>query len=535
MSNYKSNFNKKYTFGSNNGQTNTNNVDNNTPTPAAAANASSNSNSGYQGNNGNNGNQGNHGGYNNHGNHGNHGGYNNHGNHGGYNNHGNYANSGGNGGNGGRPRIRNIRSNDRSAIDEENNIKFDSNMTDLLEKDDIVCSPEVFEKECDSFDSMGGDDGLKEKLLMGVYAYGFESPSKIQGLAIPQIISGKEILAQSQAGTGKTGAFVISALQLIDETQNVPQAIILSPTNELANQTYVVARSLGNYMKEMNYSFTVGGCSRDNNIRELGGSKKNDAVSQLIVATPGRLKDLLTSFPALFDHIKLLIIDECDELLSGTFKDELRIIISGLPSTMQICLFSATVTKDVVALADLILKNPVKILIKKEKITLKNIKQTYVDIANPKDKIDVLIDMLAILPTQQFIVYVNSKRNAEWLKEQLENEDFSVMTINSSNSKADRAEIVRNFKNGQAKCLISTDLLARGIDIQQLSLVINYDLPRQDNIQAYIHRIGRSGRFGKNGLAINLVTRYDKDTLNSIQLLFKCQIVPLKEDFIKDI
>jgi hypothetical protein len=370
---------------------------------------------------------------------------------------------------------------------------------------------------------------------MGVYAYGFENPSRIQSLAIPQIISGKEILAQSQAGTGKTGAFVISALQLIDDTQNVPQAIILSPTNELAHQTCVVARSIGNYMKEMNYSFTVGGSSRDNNIRELGGSKKNDSVAQLVIATPGRLKDLLTSFPALFDKIKLLIIDECDELLSGTFKDELRVIIGALPSTMQICLFSATVNKDVVALADLILKNPVKILIKKEKITLKNIKQTYVDIANQKDKLEVLKDMLSILPTQQFIVYVNSKLNAEWLKEQLELEDYSVMTINSSNSKAERAEIVRNFKNGHAKCLVSTDLLARGIDIQQLSLVINYDLPRQDNIQAYIHRIGRSGRFGKNGLAINLVTRYDKDTLNSIQLLFKCQIVPLKEDFIKDI
>ncbi|AYV79974.1 MAG: ATP-dependent RNA helicase [Gaeavirus sp.] len=168
-------------------------------------------------------------------------------------------------------------------------------------------------------------------------------------------------------------------------------------------------------------------------------------------------------------------------------------------------------------------------------MTLEGIKQTYVDVAHSSDKIEVLIDMLATLPIQQFIVYVNSKKNAEWLRDQLEKENYAVMTINSSNSKAERAEIIRNFKKGDAKCLISTDLLARGIDIQQLSLVINYDLPRADNIQAYIHRIGRSGRYGKKGLAINLVTKYDKDIQNLISLTFKCPILPLHSDFIKDI
>jgi translation initiation factor 4A len=427
-----------------------------------------------------------------------------------------------------------------AQMQEQCNQKYDyaSLAKDLLEKEDIVCSPEVFDMECKTFDDIGGEKGLKETLLQGIYAYGFEVPARIQSLAIPQIISGREILAQSQSGTGKTGAFVISALQLIDETIKAPQAIILSPTCDLAQQTYIVAKSLGSFMKDVNFSYTVGGADRFNNIKELGGTvgnKKNNEVSQIIIATPGRLKDLLVSNPELFEQIKLLIIDECDELLKGTFKEELKIIIKELPSEMKICLFSATLNTDVVTLADMILNNPIKILIKKEKMTLQGIKQTFVKINHPDEKIQFLIDMLASLPIQQFIVYVNSKKNAERLKEQLEKENYAVMTINSSNSKIDRAEIIRTFKKGGAKCLISTDLLARGIDIQQLSLVINYDLPRANNIEAYIHRIGRSGRFGKKGLAINLITEYDNDIQNLISLTFKCPILPLKEDFLKDI
>jgi translation initiation factor 4A len=411
---------------------------------------------------------------------------------------------------------------------------------DLLEKDDIVCSSEVFEMECETFDDMGGDEGLKEKLLQGIYAYGFENPARIQSLAIPQIIAGREILAQSQSGTGKTGAFVISALQLIDEKIKAPQAIILSPTCELAQQTYIVARSIGSFMKDVHYSYTVGGADRTTNIKELGGMVGNrkldeNSVAQLVVATPGRLKDILAYNPELFDNTKILIIDECDELLHGTFKQELKTIIGALPTDIKICLFSATLNTDVVALAEIILKNPVKILIKKERITLNGIKQTYVKINHPDEKIVFLLDMLATLPIQQFIVYVNSKENARRLKEQLEKENYAVMTINSSNTKIERAEIIRDFKKGGAKCLISTDLLSRGIDIQQLSLIINYDLPRADNIDAYVHRIGRVGRYGRSGIAINLVGDYDKDVQNLISLTFKCPILPLKEDFLKDL
>lgn len=438
-----------------------------------------------------------------------------------------------------KPRVKGIYKNDKNNIlAEEYDEKFNyANLaSELLDKDDIKYSQEIEKDACDKFDDMGGEVGLREELLRGIYAYGFEIPSRIQSFAIPQIIKGREILAQSQSGTGKTGAFVISALQLINEDLKVPQVIILSPTCELAHQTCIVAKSLSTFMPKINFSFTVGGTDRSDNIRDLGGiyqGKTSENISQMIIATPGRLIDIITEFPNLIENVKLLVIDECDELLSGSFKDEIKKIILALSDNLQICLFSATLTDSVVKLADVILKNPAKILIKKEKMTLDGIKQRYIEINNPNDKLYVLTEMLSTLPITQFIVYVNSKKNAEILQNFLEEENYSVLIITSSMTKFERAEIIRQFKKGGIKCLISTDLLSRGIDIQQLSLVINYDLPKPDNIQNYIHRIGRTGRYGRNGLSINLVSKYEIDIQNLISLTFKCPIEPLEKDFIK--
>ena len=440
-----------------------------------------------------------------------------------------------------RPRFKGIRgNNDRPSIslqESEEKFNYTKMAAELLENEDILCSEEVLTDACDKFENIGGEEGLKEDLLLGIISFGYLEPSRIQSYAIPQIIKGRDILAQSQSGTGKTGSFMISALQIIDENINMPQVIILSPTTELAHQTCIVGKSLAVRMPNVKFSFTVGGSDTANNIRELGGvhqGKSNDKAAQIIIATPGRLMHILKDHPHLFEQIKLLIIDECDELLSGSFKEEIKKILEGLSEKVQICLFSATLNNDVVALSKVILNNPVQILIKKEKMTLDGIKQTFIEIQNQDDKLRVLVEMLQTIQVQQFIVYVNTKKNADLLKAFLE-KDYNVLTINSSMSKYDRADIIRKFKQGGYKCLISTDLLSRGIDIQQLSLVINYDLPRQNNIESYIHRIGRTGRYGKSGLAINLVTKYEKDIQNLISLTFKCPIVPLKQDFIKDI
>lgn len=438
-------------------------------------------------------------------------------------------------------RFKSIRRNDdrtyQSQQENEQKFNYAALAKELMDKDDIMCSEEVITDTCDKFENMGDEDGLKEELLLGIVALGYLEPSRIQSYAIPQMIKKRDILAQSQSGTGKTGAFLISALELIDPNLNAPQVIILSPTSELATQTLVVGKSLAVRMDDIKFSYTVGGTDPVNNIRELGGvhqGKTDEKAAQIIVATPGRLIHIMKEYPHLFEHIKLLVVDECDELLTGSFKDEIKRILEGLSQNIQICLFSATLNNDVVVLASVILDNPVQILIKKEKMTLDGIKQTYVEVQNQDEKLKVLIEMLQTIQVPQFIVYVNTKKNAEQLKNFLEKE-YSVLTINSGMSKYDRADIIRKFKQGGYKCLISTDLLSRGIDIQQLSLVINYDLPRSNNIECYIHRIGRTGRYGKSGLSINLVTKYEKDTQNIISLTFKCPIQPLKKDFIQEL
>jgi translation initiation factor 4A len=413
--------------------------------------------------------------------------------------------------------------------------KFDfakNDSSELIEKDDIMVSKEILDNERLSFDLIQdiNKNEIKKNLLKGIYSNGFENPSRIQSLAIQQIINGKEILAQSQSGTGKTGAFVIGTLQSIDENLNKLQCIVLSPTQELAYQTLLVYTSVSQYM-DVKFSYAVGGTDRQQNLKELNNGTE---TAQIMIATPGRLLDLLIRRPKYFEDVKILIIDECDELLKGKFKEDLRKIIGEkLPDTVQICLFSATLNKDIVNLSEKILKNPLKILIKKENMTLDGITQTYIKAYNQHEKIQILIDMLKTLPVEQFIVYVNSIENSDNLKLELHKHGLIVGTINSTNTKIERLEILRSFKRGEIKCLISTDLLSRGIDIQQLSLVINFDLPHKNNLECFVHRIGRSGRWGKKGLSINLVTEKEFETQTLISMTFKCQIVPLNENHLR--
>jgi ATP-dependent RNA helicase len=440
-----------------------------------------------------------------------------------------------------RSRFKEFRNNENKRQDisqEEYNEKygFAKLETTLLEQENIIVSEEAVADEKTSFDDINGKngaEGLKEDLLCGIFECGFDKTSKVQGFVIPQMIKGKEILAQSHSGTGKTGAFAISALEIIDESLNELQVICISPTHELSQQTLIVFKKLASHMSNVRLSFTVGRTDRNQNLKELGHNNKEN-TAQISVCTPGRLLDLLSSNARLFSSVKLVIIDECDELLDGTFKEGIKNIIEKLPPVIQICLFSATLNKDVVEIANALLKDPIKILIKQEKMSLKNIKQTYVKVDNEEQKLMVMKDMLSTLPIEQFIVYVNSKKKSIWLKEMLENEQITVLTINGSQNKIERSDILREFKDGKAKCLIATDLLSRGIDIQQLSLVINFDIPRADNLPCYIHRIGRSGRYDRAGFAISIVTENEMHIISKLSLTYNCSIEPLQEDFLKN-
>ena len=408
----------------------------------------------------------------------------------------------------------------------------------LVQLDNIFISKDIVDDKKDRFEAMD----LKENLLKGIYAYGFDEPSVIQTYMIPQIIKKRDCLAQSKSGTGKTGAFTISALQLIDETQNVPQAIILSPTFELAQQTFNVATELSKKM-DIRISFTAGGTERQRNLQELGSKNpeyfmKGMKVAQLVIATPGRLLDIMDQEPEIFANIKLFIVDECDALLTGEFKKDMKNILYTLDKAvkpevpMQVCLFSATLDQEKVEIANKILNNAVKVLIIKEHMTLDQIEQTYIIVNDDDEKFEYLLDFLARMPVEQFLVYVNSKRKAEWLQDKLLEKDIDAMCINGDQQKSVRSDIVKKFRSGNAKCLISTDILSRGIDIQQLSFVLNFDIPNRDNIPSYLHRIGRSGRHLRRGLAINLVNDNEyHNILNRIQLTFNCKIRPLESDY----
>lgn len=360
--------------------------------------------------------------------------------------------------------------------------------------------------------------GLKETLLRGIFSYGFEKPSEIQSKAILPVMSGRDIIAQSQSGTGKTGAFVISTLQKIDSNIKSCQAIILVPTRELAMQIREVCYNIGQYT-DIRPVLCVGGSNIQESRKELDGS------ATVVIGTPGRVIDMINRRYLSTKMIKLLLLDEADEMLSPGFSHQIRNVVDLISSSAQICLFSATITDQVMDISKQIMRNPKLILIKQEELTLDGIKQFYINVDYERWKIDTFCDIYDMISISQSIVYVNTKRRADELKDTLQSKQFTVSVIHSELAPHDRSEIMKQFRNGDTRILISTDLLSRGIDIQQVSIVINYDLPT--NKECYIHRIGRSGRFGRKGIAINLVTNRDFYKIEDLQRCYSTVIEPM--------
>jgi translation initiation factor 4A len=362
---------------------------------------------------------------------------------------------------------------------------------------------------------------LEDNLLRGIYAYGFEKPSRIQHLSIPIINKGTDIIAQSQSGTGKTGAFSIGILNNIDESMKKTQYIIVTPTHELAKQIYDVIINLSEYM-----NVSVAKVIGKTNIRESIQELSKDP--QIIVATPGRLLDMIDKKHIFTDSIKALVLDEADEMLSYGFMETIHNIIRTIPPQSQICLFSATMPQEIIDLTSNFMKDPEELLINKEKLTLEGIRQFYVDLKQYKWKYDVLLDIYETINITQSIIYVNSKNMLNILNERLLNENYPISYIHGDMDQNTREKNLSDFKTGKTRILLSTDLLARGIDIQQLSLVINFDLPRDK--ETYIHRIGRSGRYGRKGVAINFVTDEDIGKLKEIESHYNINIEAMPQN-----
>lgn len=366
--------------------------------------------------------------------------------------------------------------------------------------------------------------GLSENVLRGVYAFGFEEPSSIQKRAIPLIIENKDVVAQSQSGTGKTGAFVVSVLERVSQSttteQGLTKAIIVAPVRELAYQIRDVANGIGQYTG-INIVLSVGGSNMQECRREL-----QEGVN-IVVGTPGRIIDMIERRYIELDGVDMLVMDEADEMLSNNFQRQIRTLVERMPSRTQICLFSATMSPEMLELTKKFMRDPVYILIKQDCLTLDGIKQYYVDVGHERNKYETFCDLYSTVSINQSMVYVNTIDKASRLKRQLNADNFTVCVIHSKMEPSERADIMKSFRNGSARVLISTDLLSRGIDVQQVSVVINYDLP--NNKDCYIHRIGRSGRYGRKGVAINMVSSRDHWKINELEQFYCTQIEPLPE------
>ena len=373
-------------------------------------------------------------------------------------------------------------------------------------------------KKYESFDEMN----LKDDLIRGVYSYGFENPSKIQQLAIVPMSKHTDILAQSQSGTGKTGAFVIGSLSVVDISIKAPQVLVLCPTRELSQQTERVAKALGPYMNLKVLSAT-GGNQLRNDISTL------KAGAQFIVGTPGRIFDLIRRGDLSVEHIKYVILDEADQMLEDLFAEQIKAILDNkFPSTTRLALFSATMPQNVIEIAEHYLSNPARMLLPPDEVTLDGIKQYFVELEREDWKLPVLLDLYQQIAVNQALIYVNKRQKAEWLAKQLSAQGFTLEYIHGEMEVGERKKRMDDFRSGTVRVLISTDLLARGIDVQQVSLVVNYELPIQR--ENYVHRIGRSGRYGKKGVAVNLVYGDERNTLKEIERHYSTTISELPED-----
>jgi superfamily II DNA/RNA helicase len=345
-----------------------------------------------------------------------------------------------------------------------------------------------------SFDDMN----LKSSLLEGIYLYGFKKPSLIQIKGIKSLNTGKDCILQSQSGTGKTATYLLGVMNRIEENNKL-QGIIITPTRELSEQVFNVAKKIS---KKSNIKICL--CVGGTNIYH---NKQNLKKSNLVIGTIGRIHHLTDENRINFHTLKFLVLDEADDILSDGISKKLRNIFDKLNDTTQLCLISATLSSSVFQASKKMMHDPIKVLLKKNEIVVELISQFYLDVELEEYKFDVLLDLYNLISTSQVIIFCNTIRKVNWLTENLKKNNFSITSIHGKMTQEERNEIVNDFRIGKTRLLLTTDLLSRGIDIPQVNLVVNYDLPQ--NKETYIHRIGRCGRFGKKGISISMVKMED--------------------------
>lgn len=362
--------------------------------------------------------------------------------------------------------------------------------------------------------------GIKDELLKGLFVYGFKNPSPIQVKGIKAINTGNDCILQSQSGTGKTGTYLLGIMNNININE---KSLIISPTRELAKQIFNVAQEIAKYSK-LNVGIFIGGTNIVDDI-------KNIKECNIIIGTIGRINHLFQKKKFMYNSVKIFVCDEADNIFDNNTNKDIYKIISSINTKTQKILISATLNNYVFSISEKFLDNPVKILLKKSEIAVDLISQFYIDTEVEEYKFDVFLDLYNIISTTQAIIFCNTIRTVEWLSKELIDKNFAITAIHSKMSQDDRNIIVSDFRDGKTRLLLTTDLLARGIDVPQVNLVINYDLPI--NKETYIHRIGRCGRFGKKGVSISMVKMNDSNEvkiLNRMKNYYNININELPED-----
>ena len=369
------------------------------------------------------------------------------------------------------------------------------------------------ETETTNFDSLN----LNENLLKGVYLHGFTQPSKIQIKGISSINTGRDCILQSQSGTGKTATYLLGVLNRLDSNEKGCQGLIIAPTRELATQVMEVAENLSKHT-EYKFAKCCGGTDVNQNRTDL----KSAAI---VIGTIGRIFHMITEKKINVHKLKFIVLDEADELLADGVCDKLQEIFEKLPAGIQVVLISATMSMNVFNASKHLMHDPIKVLLKNNEVIIDLISQFYLDIETEELKFDTLMDLYNLVSTSQAIIFCNTIRKVEWLEENLKKNNFPITTIHSNMTQQERDNTVKDFRDGKTRLLLTTDLLSRGIDIPQVNMVINYDLP--PNKETYVHRIGRCGRFDKKGVAITMVKMTDPTdikTFNKMKHFYKMDI-----------
>ena len=371
------------------------------------------------------------------------------------------------------------------------------------------------------------DLDISDELLRAVTDMGFVSPSPIQAEAIPPILAGRDVIGQAQTGTGKTAAFGLPALDLIDVQDRSVQVLVLCPTRELAVQVSEEIKKLAKYKRGIRVEAIYGGDSIERQIRSL------KTGVHIVIGTPGRVMDHMERNTLKLGNVKMMILDEADEMLDMGFREDIENILTEMPQERQTILFSATMSKQILQITQKFQKDPVLVKVVKKELTAVNIEQVYFEV-KPKAKVEVMCRLIDMYDLKLLLVFCNTKRKVDEIVEDLQSRGYQAEGLHGDLRQSQRSTVMGKFRSGTTSILVATDVAARGIDVEDVDAVINFDIPLDE--EYYVHRIGRTGRAGKSGRAFSMVGRDEKYRFREIQTYTKVRVdkgvIPSFEDIV---